>query len=31
MAEVANSVLHNVGNMLNRVNVSVSLLSERIK
>ncbi len=31
MAEVANSVLHNVGNVLNSVNVSVSLLSERLK
>lgn len=31
MAEVANSVLHNVGNVLNSVNVSVFLLSERLK
>jgi signal transduction histidine kinase len=31
MAEVANSVLHNVGNVLNSVNVSVSLLDERLR
>jgi signal transduction histidine kinase len=31
MAEVANSVLHNVGNVLNSVNVSVSLVSERLR
>jgi C4-dicarboxylate-specific signal transduction histidine kinase len=31
MAEVANSVLHNVGNVLNSVNVSVNLLSERLR
>lgn len=30
MAEVATSVLHNVGNILNSVNVSATLLSERI-
>ena len=30
MAEVANSVLHNVGNVLNSVNVSISLLAERL-
>lgn len=30
MAEVATNVLHNVGNVLNSVNVSVSLLNERI-
>lgn len=30
MAEVAASVLHNVGNVLNSVNVSVNLLSEKI-
>jgi signal transduction histidine kinase len=31
MAEVAISVLHNVGNVLNSVNVSASLVAERIK
>ncbi|HXS68714.1 MAG TPA: two-component regulator propeller domain-containing protein [Candidatus Polarisedimenticolia bacterium] len=31
MAEVATSVLHNVGNVLNSVNVSASLLAENIK
>ncbi len=31
MAEVAGSVLHNVGNVLNSVNVSANLLDERIK
>lgn len=31
MAEVATSVLHNVGNVLNSVNVSGSLISEKIK
>jgi PAS domain S-box-containing protein len=30
MAEVASNVLHNVGNVLNSVNVSASLVSERI-
>jgi signal transduction histidine kinase len=31
MAEVATGVLHNVGNVLNSVNVSASLVAERIK
>ena len=31
MAEVATSVLHNVGNVLNSVNVSTSLVADRIK
>ena len=31
MAEVATNVLHNVGNVLNSVNVSASLVSEQIK
>jgi PAS domain S-box-containing protein len=31
MAEVATNVLHNVGNVLNSVNVSVSIVSERIR
>lgn len=31
MAEVATSVLHNVGNVLNSVNVSTSLLSDRLR
>ena len=31
MAEVATNVLHNVGNVLNSVNVSASLAAERIK
>jgi signal transduction histidine kinase len=31
MAEIATNVLHNVGNVLNSVNVSASLLAERIK
>ena len=31
MAEVANSVLHNVGNVLNSVNVSVSLVTECLR
>jgi PAS domain S-box-containing protein len=31
MAEVATNVLHNVGNVLNSVNVSTSLLSEKLR
>jgi PAS domain S-box-containing protein len=31
MAEVATNVLHNVGNILNSVNISASLVAERIK
>ncbi len=31
MAEVASSVLHNAGNVLNSVNVSATLITERIK
>jgi PAS domain S-box-containing protein len=31
MAEVATNVLHNVGNVLNSVNVSASLVTERVK
>jgi PAS domain S-box-containing protein len=31
MAEVATSILHNVGNVLNSVNVTASLLAERVK
>lgn len=31
MAEVATSVLHNVGNVLNGINVSVSLIQEKLK
>lgn len=31
MAEVATSVLHNVGNVLNSINVSVSLVSDAVK
>jgi PAS domain S-box-containing protein len=31
MAEVATNVLHNVGNVLNSVNVSASIVTERIK
>jgi len=31
MAEVATGVLHNVGNVLNRVNVSATLLSETVR
>ena len=31
MAEVANSVLHNVGNVLNSVNVSASVIAERLR
>jgi len=31
MAEVASSVLHNVGNVLNSVNVSTNLLNERLR
>ncbi len=31
MAEVASSVLHNVGNVLNSVNVSATLIAERIQ
>lgn len=31
MADVATSVLHNVGNILNSVNVSVTLLQEKLK
>lgn len=31
MAEVANSVLHNVGNVLNSVNVSATVLAEQVR
>jgi C4-dicarboxylate-specific signal transduction histidine kinase len=31
MAEVASSVLHNIGNVLNSVNVSVSVVSDQVK
>jgi PAS domain S-box-containing protein len=31
MAEVATSVLHNVGNVLNSVNISASLISEKVR
>jgi PAS domain S-box-containing protein len=31
MAEVATSVLHNVGNVLNSVNISVTVISDKIK
>ena len=31
MAEVATSVLHNVGNVLNSVNVSASVVGEQIR
>ena len=31
MAEVANSVLHNIGNVLNSVNVSVSVIRQQLK
>lgn len=31
MAEVATNVLHNVGNVLNSINVSASLIAERVK
>jgi PAS domain S-box-containing protein len=31
MAEIATGVLHNVGNVLNSVNVSMSLLSDRVR
>ncbi|MCS7336738.1 MAG: HAMP domain-containing histidine kinase [Verrucomicrobiae bacterium] len=31
MAEVATSVLHNVGNVLNSVNISISMLNERLQ
>ena len=31
MAEVANSVLHNVGNVLNSVNVSATVVSDRLR
>ncbi len=31
MAEVATNVLHNVGNILNSVNISASLVIERVK
>jgi len=31
MAEVATNVLHNVGNVLNSVNVSASIISERVR
>jgi signal transduction histidine kinase len=31
MAEVATGVLHNVGNVLNSVNISITLLSERLQ
>lgn len=31
MAEVATSVLHNVGNVLNSVNISASLVSEKVR
>jgi PAS domain S-box-containing protein len=30
MAQVANSVLHNVGNVLNSINVSISIVKERL-
>jgi signal transduction histidine kinase len=31
MAEIASSVLHNVGNVLNSVNVSATMISEKVK
>src|SRR6202035_570241 len=31
MAEVATNVLHNVGNILNSVNISASLVTDRVK
>lgn len=31
MAEVATSILHNIGNVLNSLNVSIDLLSEKLK
>ena len=31
MAEVATNVLHNVGNILNSVNISASLVAERVR
>jgi NO-binding membrane sensor protein with MHYT domain len=31
MAEIANNVLHNVGNVLNSVNVSASLIGDRVR
>ena len=31
MAEVATGVLHNVGNVLNSVNVSVTIVAERLR
>jgi signal transduction histidine kinase len=31
MAEVATSVLHNVGNVLNSINISISMLSDQVK
>ncbi len=31
MAEVATSVLHNVGNVLNSVNISIAMLNERLR
>jgi PAS domain S-box-containing protein len=31
MAEIATNVLHNVGNILNSVNISLSLVTERVK
>ena len=31
MAEVATSVLHNVGNVLNSVNVSSSLIADKVR
>ena len=31
MAEVATSVLHNVGNVLNSINVAVTLVDERVR
>jgi len=31
MAEVATNVLHNVGNVLNSVNVSANIVAERIR
>ena len=31
MAEIANNVLHNVGNVLNSVNVSAGLISGRVR
>lgn len=31
MAEIATDVLHNVGNVLNSINVSISLLTGRVR